>query len=347
MLLVSGAVDAHERPFGPGDGPNPLIDIGVDPEVRVVQAPGGVEDFVVWEKSKRLFYRDESDELTSIDLRSGDIDDFASMERPISRVVDPSESVVVESGMGRVFRALQRVWHWFIHVKQMPMRHLFWNGNKLYSIGQVATESGAEFHLFSYDRDDEYAQEICHPFQLTTGEESEQLKVAEGSSFPDVYIYKSQYIDVNAGYTLWLRHYNLSDCTLSNWYIYRKDLPGAARAVFWFKPLDAFAVSLDDPKLNLLWQSPQGHYYFHLDSTAVPVLPNPGQPVLALFDVGQGIRLIYPAEAKRKVIYGTGSFGTLNESTLWLTADGKRLYIAPIALAGHRALLELGLSSSE
>jgi len=348
FLASCWATSLWSQPLrGPGDGPHPTLDMTITPILQSLPIYCGVRDFILWEHSHQLIYRDDHNSLNAMDLDNGSVRAYSSMTQPISRVVDPNERVLLATGIGRFFDAFHRYWQWIMKKQATPMHHLFWHGNTLYSIGQDKSVSGAEFQIYQYEPGDSLAKSKCSPFSVTTGGSVDtELKVAEGSTYPDVYIHKTQKVEIQGSesYTLWVRHYDLEKCELSPWYIYRNELPGLVKRVFWFDSLRSVAMSIDHPSLNLLWQTPEGIKYFDLGTSQTPMLPNPKQPVLATQDNQKGMHLIFLARATRLWFKTSVGFSGLTEQNIWLTDDGTKLYVAPyFGSRPYRTLISMDL----
>jgi hypothetical protein len=92
FLFSGGALQA--KPCG-SDGPIPFLNMtgSITLPVKAIQSVGSVQEFTYWETQDALVYRNDSDQLRVSYFGSGVDTPLASLSFPLSKLVDPSESL--------------------------------------------------------------------------------------------------------------------------------------------------------------------------------------------------------------------------------------------------------------
>ena len=334
---------------GPGDGGVPLVDIStsVDGGSRLIYTEGGVKDFVLWENSDSVAYRNESDLLFSTSLATGQSQQLSSgtVGFPLAHLREAQERFLVGDGTPWLFDAVGG--GWYPYAPPAPvLSPLFWNQGVLYSVEQEAIdERTLQLTVYGYVPGGAPAAPVCAPITLHSGSLQGSLRLAEGSTYPNIYVYYQE--DSNQGNRLIMSQVNIQTCAPQFTAPFYYTFYGPIQDVHMFDNLHAFAVKVDHPVFNLLWSHGSSCSYYDIGNL-YPMALNESYPAVATWDPNQGLTVVYLNEHAKASVLKQMDLGEVSEHDLWLNRDGSKLYAAPkLEGANGRLLMELNLNSPE
>jgi len=342
LIPVNGF--ASTRCGGGDSGPKPLADIShtFDAQVAGIPTEGSVEQFLFSEKDNAIIYRNEFNEISkTVNFTSST--KLTQSGTPLSRLSGYGGRYLAAEAAPWVFDRKYSRWHNY-KLDARPFRHLFFDNHSLYSMSsRIDAKNNQIFTVFRYDVGTAEAKPVGNSLISPPGQ---HLTMAEGHGYPYVYFYRVEQFPTTkriSFYRLDLRTFLF----LSPLSEYTRDITGPVKKAHIFSGMGAFAVEVDHPTQNLLWDH-KGCRYFNSEGT--PLVLNYNQPVVATWSDFKGLSLIYlDKEAQAHIspapIYGHSMRGLLQED-VWLANDGKRLFLAPRFDWGPRWLLKMTLGDN-
>ena len=322
---------AQNRCGGGGDsGPKPLMDISgsFSQDTKMLPSVGSPQEFVFWEKSNRLVYRNENhDVLASFQGSAFSTTRFAPSSRPLSRITDPEEHFLAAESSPTYFDKKRNRWFHF-SLDARPFRHLFWNRGRLYSISARINEKNTQYiNVYEYRPGDAAAQPIC---KTIVAENGQHFRLAEGHSFPNVYFYRES--QGQSGRLISIYGMDVSFfCKIVGISNYTREIAGPVKSVHLMPKVNGLVVEVDHPTRNLLWDNEQGCRYFNIQGRK-PLILNYGKPLIATWNPEEGMTLIdLNEETKATLGWGRDYDGIteLEQKDVWLANDGVRLFLTP------------------
>jgi hypothetical protein len=340
LFLSAPALSSSVNCIGGGDGgPGPMFeDISAKLVAGVHNVPtaGQAEDFVYQEKRNALVYRNTAGELWATPLESEHPEFLSKMEMPMSRLEEPTENYVVSDGQTWLYDIAQSGWTHFTGPTG-PVQHLFWSipdkllpASRLFSLGaQVhAQKDRVGYRLYSY-LPGQAGANACD-FTAPTA-----YRLVKGHTQPYVVLFKEEPLR-GGGRKVTFRRYTTSCEQWGDEQVVR--LPKMPNGIdleeaYFFSGMQAVALKFNHPRKNLAWVR------WNLDGREVcqvysihntrPVFLNDAEPVLATWSARGGINLYYLEKEKRASVLPELPLAGLDPRTLWLTRDGKKLFISP------------------
>ena len=335
--FIFGFVFACQLAFGDtrcgGEGPKPFVDVTAEFQHhwQLVKTPGNVKDFLVWENQNALLYRDSSDRLQTTSLITNDTQFLTWMTTPLARLVDPSERYILgfRHGWGFFDTAQPGAW---ISFSQEPLEPLFWYGAHFYGLKSTINRKGEQnLLIYRYRAGTQLARVVCE-YTMPAGN---HFRVANGHADPYAYFYQVE--NTPRGKYLILFRLNVFDCALGWEASYVYPIEGEIEDVFRFVNIDSAAIVINHPTKKLLWDTPRRCQYYDLENMK-PIIFTDKQPVLATWSQQKGLNLFYLDAGKKARILGGLPMTHLTPSDLWLTSNGKRLFVASEMERGRKVI---------
>lgn len=340
LILILTLVGFNAMSFGAacgGEGPQPFLNLTLTSKVKKLGNVGEVQDFVFWEGSNTVVYRNNKDEVRVSKLNAGTDVSVAHSRYPLSRVVDPSERFLLASRSSFALD-IQNPFSWVRYWSGWGSAPapIHWNRGTL---RMARTEKIGLMPWKVKVWDYEPRKESWSKFRCEYAVGQNPWRIVEGSEHPYLYLYEVQW----RGGQSFLQYYRLSteDCSVVRVGTPSEPLPGKVTKVRRFPGPDALVAEVDHPTLNVRWQSGNRCRYHDLGNEEALFMGN-DHPVVATFSETQGMTL-FNLETKRMVrAIGPGELDSVDARDLWLTKKGARLLLSPTADSqGRRHLLEL------
>lgn len=319
-----------------GEGPKPFIDITgqFKYKAKVLDAHGGVSEFLLWERKNQVVYRNRFGEVRAAHLAEENSSHplLTKSFQPISPTVDENERRILGDEEGWLFRLEEHSWKKFNGVR--PLNHVFWNRGTLYSVSTQPGYSKNRFEIFRF-RDRTQNNALVCSF---TGDAGEKVLLAEGHTFPKVFFYSTSAL-INGRQDLRVYSMDVRTCRVDST-LYENVL-GPVENVYRFEARNALMVEVNHPRENLLWADETGCRYFDVDNLQ-PVVLNYDRPTIATWSPLSGLNLFYLDKTQKASLVSTLPIEALRPRDLRLSRNGSTLFMAPL-FAGetNRWLLEV------
>ena len=342
--LSPASTEGQRRCGGGGsEGPKPVTDLaGFKSDAVLVSTHGEVSDFVYWERSNRLLYRNAQQGIFVASPNTGEGAFIATSSKPLSRLIDDNERFAATEGETWALDSFSG--SWFQYTGVPAPHHVFWNAANLYSLGSVYDPSDS-LRVYRYPMATSYAKRICPRVKLAA---ADGYHVANGHAYPHILLYRT--VDLGGAYELTLFTLNVSTCAVKNVGTYKHLVEGKIRSVHWFPALDSVAVRVEHPRKQLLWDTgPGGCRYIEFGDRDFMV-PNPRVPILATYSAKGGLSLVYLSDAdkpKEAQVLKDVPIQAIGPRDLQLTDDGQRLLVSPVFADNSRWLLEVRLTAPQ
>ena len=321
------------------EGPHPFMALTENPPVKQISSIGGVEEFIYWENSNTIMYRNERDELRGVNRITDQDTLYATTSFEVSRVTDPQERYVLSHEDNWIFDTNnQSAWQEF-RTDAPHLFHEFWNNGKLFSIDiDPLMFGGQNLGVYRLDLDDPdfESKRVCNatiPF-------NSGFRLAEGSQHPYLFLYRVKFFL----FSEWVEFYRLdvTNCRLTQMGS-TENIPGRVKRVVRFDSINATAVQFDHPKMSLRWQQGAQCRYHTLDNKEL-MIPSYRFPVMVQWNPKVGIEVTNLAQ-QRKVGIQRADISDIDTRDLWIPIRGKELLISPVNQNNQRHLLHVDLSN--
>jgi len=327
---------------GPGTGGVPLVDISshLSAHERIIKTNAGVKEFVLWEKTGQVAYRNAEDKIAATDLVSGVTKLLGNGGVPLAHLLDPSNRFLLGAGTPWEFDSLNHGWYQFAPAAA-NLKPLFWQNGYLFSARIFWDGRIQRVEIYAYLPEVGVSQRVC-PNLAGFGGNTQPVHLAEGSRFPNIYFYTQVYNQM--GNNLGMGRIDITQCELAELNHYPYVFYGPIESVHIYDRLHSFSVKVNHPSYNLLWQSGYGSCnYYNIDNLQ-PLVLSESQPLIATFSSRGGLKIVDLNRQTQATVLRHLPITSISDNDLWLTHDGKRLYAAP-ELAGQssRLLFELDL----
>lgn len=344
VLVALNATAAVGTRCGGGDGPKPLADIShtFEADIKGVPTLGDVQEFLFSERDNAILYRNERNEVLKTNVPAGPSLKLTESGLPLSRLTSYRERYIAAEAAPWVFDRKQQRWYSY-KLDARPFRHLFFDGDSLYSISSKYDEQNNQtFTVYRYDVGNASAIQTCFSLQSPPGQ---HLTLAEGHKFPWAYLYRTDGPATSKFISFFALNVS-SNCKVQPLDGYTREISGPVKRAHVFPEIGnkTFAVEVDHPTHNLLWEH-NGCRYFHTDGEALVLSYR--QPIIATWSDQKGMSLIYLDRESQAHLpplpSGRLARGLLPED-VWLADDAQRLFLAPRYDYGARWLLQMTLS---
>ena len=340
-LSIAGT---QNRCGGDGSGPKPLADITTtfQSEIKGIPTQGSPEEFLFSEKDNSVIYRNEFAEIMQTMHFQSSVK-LTESGKPLSRLIGGKGRYLAAEAAPWVYdRKLHRWYNYSLDAR--PFRHIFFNGDALYSISSRVDVGGNQiYQVFKYSIGDTKAVPVCKALIMKPGE---HVTLAEGHLHPNVYFYRT--FDDAEGKKIRFYTLNLGAlCDFLSIEEYTREIAGPVKRAHIFSGMkSAFAVEVDHPEKNLLWDY-KGCRYFHTEGR--PLILNDSYPMIATWSEEKGMSLVYLEKESQAHLppMPTGyTVRGLYQEDISMADDGVRLFLAPRFDWGARWLLQMTLSGN-
>lgn len=334
LLLCPVLLLADTLPVCGGDGPQPLPvkTHGLEEKIGTV---GTAQDFVVWENSNQIIYRNEKNDLYVTGLTGGTGGrKFATSPGPLTHFPDPQEEYLTTS-LGAWFLDVNGG-HWIQYTKTVPeMEPIFWNGDDMYALPATTDLMGSVMKIYKYHANSDYVEVHCDSNTNLNFNVANGWHLAQGHSYPWIYLY--QEIPLSQGTVVNLYRVQADRCQVEQLQPFKLVTQGRIQSIYRFEKQDAIAIKLDTPTRNLLWkQGSQGCQYFDIGPDSQPILLNRQLPVMAAWSAySPGVTLYDFRNVTKQVQMTTvldepaAPILNLGSEDLYLSDDGQQLFVRP------------------
>jgi hypothetical protein len=344
VFLSAFAASASEAPLERarcgGDGPQPFFELSdLQPKSKVLHTRGNVREFLYWETRNALVYRNDYRELRAHYFQDKVDKYFSPMSLPLARVTDPGEQFLLTDRANWFF--YRGNWKAFRSEAKHP-RHLFWDrtlfDSWLYSLDNVKNAAGRqELRIFRYRAGAQSAKLDC----VLLAHPGEELKEAEGARYPFVPLYTVKAVSGGEKLSLW--HLDVRSCALVHMGTYPDPVPGRVQAVHRFESIGSYAIKVDHPTLNLLWDYGTG-CRFHDIGNGELLVPNHSRPLIGSWDSTDGLWLMNLNHRKKGNFFPAGKHKALRQADLWLPERGSILFASPETEGeGEKTIVQLNI----
>lgn len=336
--LSSLAAPDFSRRCG-GDGPQPFLDLtGAAPKTKVVPVKGSIKEFLYWEHRDSLVYRNERNEVLSYSFGSHHTAYFGGSQAALSPVIDAKESMLLLQGVNWLFTT-DGWWRNYYSSADRP-QHLFWDGKLLYDLDdqQFGPKYPQQLNIHRYRVGFSSARPLCQ-WKAPVGK---VFKLAEGSEFPNLTLYT---VEKSAqGNKVTLYEMDVRTCTVKNGFAYSDLFDGDILAVHRFVKLNSYAIHVDHPTKNLMWDYGTGCHYYDIGKGPA-LVPNHSRPIVATWDASDGLKVMNLKMRSRGEYFAGSKFKSLARRDVWLQDRGDELFFAPVLEQdGSKMVLELDAS---
>lgn len=292
---------AYGRTSCGGEGPQPFVTVGKTPQLpmKKIWTKGPVEDFVLRDTGQ-LIYRNQRKWAYALGNSHG-----------ISLGFVPRDLQSVGGGYGRFLLThdsgqdsasvidllTKKKFHTQVPLGATPLfwhqRILFWGLKKKTSSTRSVLEVSHQLPHSSA------TQHMC----TVTWSGPQDLDVVSGSRFPGVLLYST--LPVGAGDQLAFYNLDVRTCKVKPIAAYGEPTSGPVQSVHYFKSVGGWAVQMDHPQNNLLWDNGQKCRYYNLGNQ--PLIPlEAGEPVVATWSGRDGLSLWALESQKRQKVLPPG-----------------------------------------
>lgn len=345
VFLGASAMAVTIGGCGPGNGGVPLVDVSnhISANEKILKTDGGVKEFVLWERSGKVVYRNADDKIATFNLASGMNEILGNGGVPLAHLLDPDNRFVMGAGIPWIFDTAAGGWYQFAS-NAAQLKPEFWFQGMLVTARIVVAGSYQRIEVYGYTPSMGSPQPICRPF--TFSKTSGPLQLADGSRFPNIYFY-TQAVNQN-GNNLGLGRIDLMSCELAEMNQYPYIFYGPIESVHVFDRLHSFSVKVNHPSYNLLWHSGYGSCsYYNIDNLE-PFVLSESLPRVATFAPGGGLRIVDMNAQTEATVLKNLPIADISDNDLWMTQDGKTLYAAPrLVNQSSRLLMQLKLKMTQ
>lgn len=314
-----------------GDGPKPVTNISPNFEYRtdVIDAYGGVKEFVRMPQRDLMAYRNSRDELRVVSTNPSNYgqQNFLTMSHsPLAPIVDEKERFLLTSGVGFLFDIMVPNYA-YQYSKATDLEPLYWNRNSLTSVRVSKDLPGKRtFETFHYNLGRGGMVRGCVFTELN----DEALSLVKGQSWPEIEFYSTVPL-TGGGFALNRYTFSLRTCLPVLSKTERlADVRAPVTSVHHMTDGN-YAIHVDAPRENLLWMTNGTCRYFDLGNENVMV-PNFDYNILATAPKGMGVILYFMEagdQAKMAQIFGGLPIDNIRERDLALSDGGTRLFVSP------------------
>ena len=321
------------------EGPHPFMDLSgsVKSVPKVVATKSAVQEFLHSNYYQGFVYRDTRSRLWAQNGPTVDGDLYLGrLSHPLSSVTDDSGRFVTTDDSNWFLNLGTGSFWTKIFARDQDRQPLFWQGRFQYSVHREETATGPNFRFYRYFAGLPVANPVCN---ITTTHQGYYL--GEGHTYPNVIMYETR--STATGRMLAVQSVNLLTCQVSVVVSYGADLPGEVRQVSYFDALKSYAIEVDHPVKNLLWDTPQGCRYYNVGGGRA-VFPDFDYPYLTIWTPANGVYLMQLNARQSLQLLKGGETGPFERSHTWFDPKSKQLYLAPeLDGNGGRAILEFSL----
>lgn len=308
-----------------GDGPTPFENSSelLNSWVRWVEPAWRVVDFLFWDSRNEIVFRNENRDLKSVRVGSGYDTQLTMLGIPLARIVDKEERYLVTQDGHWIFdnRFPQ---HWTsISETEDLLLPLFWNDQHLYLYGwKKLGPNRQRIAVYRYAADSQsVAQSHCEKTVFF----QQSYRLGKGHEFPHLVLYQSD--KDTEGHHLTISTLNVEECRFDDVKSYRDPLPGEIRTVMHLGSR-AYAVSVDHPSRNLLWDWGDGCRYYNLAGEK-PFILNRQFPLVGTWNASKGLTIFNLQNSEMMPLAVGSQFSDLGERQIVLSKRGDRLFAAP------------------
>lgn len=313
-----------------GEGGTPFSDISniYKYSKAIVPTQRMVKEYVYLENKNEIVYRNDQNVLHSLNLTDNKDRAIKEMQATLGRVVDPLEKFITTAFGPWILDITKDEPMWMQFPVPRPIvKHLFWKENVLYSY--LASQVGTKKQTFTFSMYE--AGRTMTQSCTINAKVGETYRIGNGHEYPFFYLYRiartykgnmlTQYrVRLNEMFTD-------AKCQLEDKGTYPEPLPGDVKSVTHYPKYDAFAVSINHPRKNLLWDTPTECTFFDLHGRD-PIILNNQHPIVATRTVDHGLGLHFLDSSKEVRILQANLPQAITEDNLWLSKDANKLFVA-------------------
>jgi hypothetical protein len=324
---VSASGDEDASACKGGDGGVPFMELhGAGPgAASLVRTQGMISDFLVWERRNTLVYRNGEQQLRLLNMTNQSDRLLTKVSTPLSRVVDSQERFIVSENPSVIDTWMNPLAVTVIKTIDPIKKLLFWGENTLFGAFSHRQNFYQRLAFFNYSAGASHAYSCLVPIQ---GDGLFQL--AEGHVYPYAFLFKQKQTPEGVQLSLYQVHLQAQRgdnlCHLKYLKTYKNKLPAPVKMVYQFARMNAFAVSLDHPTKNLLWDYGKQCTYYDLENRT-PYFLNFQRPYIFTWDQ-EGISVLSPVTGMQTHVLKEWAQNEVTAKDLWLNSDGKTLFAA-------------------
>lgn len=323
---------------GGSEGPKPFQDISSQliPGAQLIKTDGGLAEFTLVEGQDTVLYRDLNQTLNRISLPEKETIGLGPIPGPLSPLIDrlglfpmtETHSILdPRSGKWVPFEA-----------EIAGAEPLYWHEDELTLVSEKDSAGGEQaFQMYRYLPYENQGVLSCVFSAVGMG-----LKVAHGNEFPFLYLYGST--PGAQGPALVIYKLDVRNCSVVLEFDFNDPLTGPVRDVFRFENRDGYAVLVDHPTKNLLWETnTSGCRYFDMQGL-YPFVGNYAEPIVATWSQSEGVGVFNLETEKKAVLLKGLPVSEITPRDFRMTSDGAQVFLSP-QMKGEtsRSLLQIQL----
>lgn len=328
VFLVGSFSSGYPRPgYGGGDGPHPVEDFEYSTEL--IDARGGLKEFLVLPDAQRLIYRNNNDQL--LELFDSNLivpKVIGSSLNGISEVRDPAGRYLAANELQAAYDLKNQAW---IKAQGLSgVTHLYWKGENLYSLRTLGNVFGQRyFEFYRYSAGNGVSTRICG-----FAENPEYpIRLVKGQSYPDVTFYTLQRAPYDTANVLEFA-FNVRNCDVVSSGPVIAQIRRPVLDVIRFEKYGAYGIQVNDPRENFIWNTHKLKGHIINLGTLPLIVPDFDQTILVSLDPERALRVIfldaldYPQEAKEARVLQNLPITSLRARDVMMQGP-KKLFLAP------------------
>jgi len=345
-LLVARVQGKAIEPCGPGDGPQPLVDITpvFGTKVRLLPSPTDGQAISLLEPQRQAWIQTTSGEIWEQELQSAGATKWVTDQSlPISRVISSNARFGLasdnhglthpEAGLKLFDRLLGKQW---TQIETQPSTPLYWYRNSLYYVTTTSVAQTKILRAYQYDEEKQTRNRSCEL------ELDNSWTLSKGHSYPLAFFHRNS-IFKSRNYTQQAQ-WNLEDCTVQL-SLLPQGQNGPVHELYQFVETKSLVAIIEGNNSSLLYQTPRSCTLIETPNVfAVTSAGNRSQPLFMQFSKENGAYLVFVEQLQKARILANLPIVELDEKRVQLSQDGQTIYLMPKLANGSTPLIEITMT---